>query len=696
MVVDEEAELRSVAIQNAQTIQEAQREAKRAKEALEELRLRLAAVMDFSDDAILTKTLDGVIRSWNAGAQRIFGYTEAEVIGRHITLLLPPERVQEEDDILQRLSRGEHVDHFETVRVRKDQQRIDVSVTISPIRDRTGRILGASKIARDITVRKRADERARFLAKSSAALAEAPDLHLALRRIAELAVMEFADWCCIYLVDASGSLERIGSRHREADEELSKAELEAVRKVLITGTREFTGTRERMGDLISRRIGPNGETNWSSHLCVPLAVETERLGALTFATTQSRPTFGDDDVRAAEDLAHRVALAIENAKLLDALREADRRKDEFLAMLAHELRNPLAPIQNAVHILREKGPPVPELDWARDVIERQLSQLSRLVDDLLDVSRITQGRIELRKQRIDLTAVVHDAVEASAPQIERAGHDLTVELPPEPLQLDADPTRITQVLMNLLNNAAKFTDPGGLIRLVAERDDDQLVIRVRDNGIGIPAPMLQRIFEMFMQADRSLERSQLGMGIGLTLVRWLVALHGGTVEAQSGGPGLGSEFTVRLPLDESPQQTPQAPLANSVAEPAAVRRVLVVDDNRDAAESLAILLGLKGYELRTVHDGVSAIGEVAQFRPDVVLLDLGLPGLNGYEVARRIRDQQGDEVVLVAVTGWGAEDDRRRSAAAGFDHHLTKPVDLEMLSELIASASSSRPASALR
>ncbi|HEV7508107.1 MAG TPA: ATP-binding protein [Thermoanaerobaculia bacterium] len=370
-----------------------------------------------------------------------------------------------------------------------------------------------------------------------------------------------------------------------------------------------------------------------------------------------------------------------------ALKESDRHKDEFLAMLAHELRNPLAPIRNGVQIFRALAPPVPELQLAIEMIDRQLHQLTRLVDDLLDMSRITRGKIELRKERVELATIVKGAIEASRPLIDQRDHELTVTIPPQPIHLEADLTRLSQVLMNLINNAAKFSDRAGRIWVTAERENDSVLIRVKDTGIGIPAEMLPRIFDMFTQVDRSLERSEGGLGIGLTLVHRLVEMHGGTVEARSEGPGKGSEFVVHLPVavviqDPGPQG--KAGHGEAVVTPAA-RRILVVDDNLDAAESLGMLLGMLGHEVHTAHDGLEAIEAVAQFRPDVVLLDIGLPKLNGYEAARRIREQEGGtSLVLVALTGWGQEEDRRRSKEAGFDHHMTKPVDFADLQKVLA------------
>ena len=374
----------------------------------------------------------------------------------------------------------------------------------------------------------------------------------------------------------------------------------------------------------------------------------------------------------------------------EALREADRRKDEFLAMLAHELRNPLAPILHAVHVLRQLEPASPREAWCQEVIERQTVHLSRLVDDLLDISRITQGKVTLRREPVDLAAMVMRAVETVRPFLEDRRHELVLDLPAEPVVLAGDLVRLAQVLSNLLHNAAKYTQDGGRIELSAWAGEGEVVLRVRDNGIGIPPEVLSRIFDLFMQADRSLSRSEGGLGVGLTLVRSLVLMHDGSVEAHSDGPGQGTEMVVRLPAQVEAQ--PVAPAApEPEAERSAVdrrgRRVLVVDDSRDSAESLALLLELKGHEVRVALDGPAALEAARGFLPEIVLLDIGLPGMDGYEVARRLRAGRdgidGEGMLLVALTGYGQDEDRRRSREAGFDHHLVKPVDFDELARVL-------------
>ena len=376
---------------------------------------------------------------------------------------------------------------------------------------------------------------------------------------------------------------------------------------------------------------------------------------------------------------------LERQKTEQALRTADRRKDEFLATLGHELRNPLAPILNSLEILKLSG----AFEDARTapacaVMERQVYHLNRLVDDLLEVSRITRGIIEVKKEPLDLTAIVKAAVETSRPLLDSLRHEIRLDLEAAQICVAGDAVRLTQVFANLLNNAAKYTNHGGLITIASRKDNGEAVVTVRDNGIGIAPNLLSQVFDMFMQVDRSTRRSQGGLGIGLTLVKSLVGMHGGSVEAKSDGPGLGSEFVVRLPLlDESALP---AEAARRIA-PLPQRRILIVDDSRDGGESLAMLLRVLGAEVALAHSGRHALECVNTFRPDVVLLDIGMPGMDGYEVARRIRANPANRhMQLIALTGWGQDEDRRRSAAAGFNHHLVKPADVEQLRQLLSVA----------
>jgi signal transduction histidine kinase len=370
----------------------------------------------------------------------------------------------------------------------------------------------------------------------------------------------------------------------------------------------------------------------------------------------------------------------------EALREADRRKNEFLAMLSHELRTPLAPMRTALRILNLKGSQEPELIWTRQVISRQIEQMTRMVDDLLDISRITRGLIQLQKDPVDLAVVVERAVEMARPLIDARKHQLTVVLaPPGPIWLDADSLRLAQAITNLLHNAAKYTEEGGQIELTARGEGDDVVIRVRDNGGGISTQLLPHVFEPFTQEERALDRSQGGLGIGLALVKSLIELHGGTVQAFSAGPGKGSEFVLQLPaMNDAP--APGAPPEQEAGVSISPRKILVVDDSLDGARSLSMLLEILGHQVRTVHDGPSALKEAKKSVPEIVLMDIGLPGMDGFEVARRMRQHLAmKDSTLVAITGYGQDEDRRRSHEAGFDAHLVKPIDPKDLDHLLVS-----------
>ncbi len=549
----------------------------------------------------------------------------------------------------------------------------------------------------------RREQTARFLAQASADMAEVLDHQSTLQKIASTSVPAFADWCTVDLLDSEGRLRRLAASHIDpAKEKLlqtlrrqfppSLDDPHGVGAVLRTGEPEMVvnvpqGLRERMARdpehlRILRELGA------CSFLCVPVSWRGKTLGALTYAHAESDRRYTPLDLLVATDLARRAAVAMENAHLYTELRDADRRKDEFLATLAHELRNPLAPLRNALTLLKATDYDRETLAETRDTMDRQLAQMVRLVDDLLDVSRITRNRIELRKSLVRLDEVVQSAVEISRGLIDQGKHTLTIDLPPEPVLLYADPTRLAQVFSNLLNNAAKYTPDGGKIYLSAKPSEDHRVrVIVKDNGSGIDPAMLGRVFDLFAQEDHSLERSQGGLGIGLSLVRRLVELHGGRVEAHSPGRGRGSEFVVDLPMATATERQPPTPTdaAPSPAAPPRARRILVVDDNRDAATTLTKLLRRRGHEVATVFDGEEAVRMAGEFCPEVVLLDIGLPKLNGYEAAEQIRRQSPrQDLVLIALTGWGQDEDRRRASEAGFTHHLVKPVVFDELLSLLA------------
>jgi PAS domain S-box-containing protein len=367
------------------------------------------------------------------------------------------------------------------------------------------------------------------------------------------------------------------------------------------------------------------------------------------------------------------------------LREADRRKDEFLATLAHELRNPLAPIRNGLQIMRLVGDDPEALEQARHMMERQLGQMVRLIDDLLDLSRISRGKIDLRKEVVDLSVIVKNAIETARPLIEQLGHEFALKLPPEPVWVEADVTRLAQVFANLLNNATKYTEKGGIISLTVTRHDEEVEVMVKDNGIGIPEQMLGRVFEMFTQVDRPSPKYQGGLGIGLSITKRLVEMHDGQVEARSEGPGLGSQFVVRLPLAALPvADSPASADDEEDVDVSAKQRIVIADDHLDSLSSLAMMLKIGGNDVRTARHGIEAIEVAAAFQPAVILLDIGMPELNGYETCRRIRKEPwGSEIIMIALTGWGQEEDKRKSKEAGFDYHLVKPVDPDVLEKLL-------------
>jgi len=617
-----------------------------------EAQLLLAAIVASSDDAIISKTLNGDILTWNKGAERLFGYTAKEVIGKPITILIPPERQHEEPELLRRLRNGESIEHFETVRVAKDGRRMDISLTVSPIIDGDGRIIGASKVARDITQQKRAAEALRDANEQLRVVTD--NMAVAVTR---------CDRDFRYLWVSRGFAAWMG---RAVDEIVGRTIPE------VMGVVAFETVRPHITQVLS------GE---------PVDFETQvpyrDLGArwIRAGYVPTHDAAGETDGWVAV-----ITDTTEQRKMEDALRQADRRKDEFLAVLAHELRNPLAPIRSALHVLRMTNKRDPTTERVGEIMERQVNHIVRLVDDLLEVSRITTGKIELRKEPVEIASVVRTAIEASRPLIEGGGHHLAVVIPPEPITLDADPVRLAQVLANLLNNAAKYTDTGGQIWLTVRRDADSVAISVRDTGSGIPRDMLARVFELFTQVDRRSNRAQGGLGIGLTLVKSLIELHGGSIRAYSEGLGRGSEFVARLPIRRGVRPAHAAAEVPAPSPVLADRRVLVVDDNIDAAESLGILLKLLGADVKIVHNGPDALAALPVHHPAVVLLDIGMRGMDGYEVARRIRRQhEYQDLTLIALTGWGQDEDRRKSQAAGFDYHLIKPADLVMLQTLLVS-----------
>jgi len=661
----------------------------------------LAAIVASSDDAIVSKTLEGRILSWNAGAERIFGYTAAEAIGQPITMIIPPEHHAEERRILDQVRQGNRVDHFDTIRVTKDGRRIAISLTVSPVRDSRGVIIGASKVARDISERKRAEqillESERRLAAEAAALARLNELSTRLWRTRNLSEgLDEILTAVIELLGAeNGNIQLLGSES-PLSREVSAADDFLRAEALRSGQRIIIEDTETDDTYAPYRAAARA-AGYRSLVSTPLlSADGEPVGLVaTYFRSIHRPS--EQELRRFDLYLRQANDFIERCKLEQvlrhneaALRDADRRKDEFLALLAHELRNPLAPIRYTLAANKKGGRTPEQRTEAEEVIERQVAHMSRLLDDLLDVSRVTRSRLELKKSPTELTAVVSSAIETARPILEGKHHTLSVDLPTHAVRFEADLVRLAQVLSNLLINAAKYTDPGGQIRLRAVQEGNDLLIAVGDNGIGIASDMMPRLFTIFSQAKDVLGRAEGGLGIGLSLVRGLVTLHGGSVEARSDGPGKGSEFIVRLPIGAPAAATQiEAPAEGAVPEGsggAVGLKILVVDDNRDAADSCATLLELCGHHVQTAYTGRNALELAETFRPHALLLDIGLPDFDGYQLARKIRAAPwGSSIVLIALTGWGQEDDRRRAFDAGFDYHLTKPIAPETVESLLRS-----------
>jgi signal transduction histidine kinase len=557
------------------------------------------------------------------------------------------------------------------------------------------------------TAAERASQRSAFLARASVALSGSLNFNATMRELARLAIPFLADIGAITLPKGEGVDARTEAAWSVSLPEQSLCMetwttvecewwREAIDRVMTSGIGESfvpgsvaSAANPGNPSAAMKELELPSGLKIDSLMILPLVARGRTVGVLSLGLGPSARTFDPDTRTLAIDLAGRAAIALDNALLFHELQDQDRRKNEFLAMLSHELRNPLAPIANAVHVLQAYDGDTTRLNWAQEVLSRQVKQLNRLVDDLLDVSRITQGKIELKVDSIDIAEVVAVAVETARPFIDAQQHTLTVKLPPHPVRTRGDFSRLAQILANLLNNAAKYTDKKGRVTLEVTEEGNEIVCRVRDTGIGIPLESQATIFDLFRQLGDTVERSQGGLGIGLTLVKRLVEMHGGTIKAISEGPGLGSEFILRLPLvaDVSTDRRMETqPATDSVvAGPRKKHRILVADDNVDLAASMGLLLEMMGNEVRVTHDGMTAVVVETEFRPDIVFLDIGMAKLNGYETCRSIRGKQWGRIpIIVALTGWGQAEDKRRSREAGFDHHLVKPIEPAALERFLA------------
>lgn len=677
----EEATARRLAEENARIV----------REQRERLQVTLASI----GDAVICTDAEGRVEFLNSVAEKLTGWSTEEARNLPLTdifhIVNESTRSPVVNPALRAIREGTIVglaNH--TVLIARDGTQRPIDDSAAPIRDSDGKILGSVLVFRDITERKRNEQAARFLADASAALAILVDFDSTLQKVASLAVPQFADWTTVDLVERDGALRRVAVAHAD----VSKVELarELHRRFPSdpaagrgSGYVARTGNVELVSEITDEMLVANitnaeqlaslRSLGLKSYMGVPLKVRGRTIGVMSFVSAESGYHYTAADLTIAQDLAERCAIAIDNARLYRELREQDRRKDEFLATLAHELRNPLAPIRNSLQILKLSRVDTEVAQQTREMMERQIHHLVRLVDDLLDVSRVMRGKIELRKEMVELATIIARAVETAKPLIEAHGHRLQVDVSPETLPLEADPVRLVQAFGNLLNNSAKYSDDNGYIHVTARAERGEAIVTILDHGIGIAPDMLPHIFELFVQADHTSAKAQGGLGIGLTLVKNLIEMHGGSISAQSEGLGRGAEFTVRLPLATKPVElTRRDEIARQTHGQA--HRIMVVDDNRDAALSLSMLLKLDGHHVTVAHDGKTALELAASVVPEAIFLDIGMPGMDGFEVARRIRaTPQLAKIRLVALTGWGQQEDRRRTFEAGFDFHLVKPPE---------------------
>ena len=631
------------------------RQAERAlSESEERFRLLVEAAQDY---AIFMLDPQGRIASWNTGAERIKGYGATEIIGRHFSIFYPAEARESrwpERELEIAAAEGRFED--EGWRLRKDGSSFWANVVITALRDEDGDLKGFSKITRDLTERM----------KKEVQLRESENRFRRLFETAKDGIL-ILDFATGQITEANPFISELLGYSTE--------ELLGKRLWQIGLAQDIEASQTAF-----RQLQEQGYIRYAN---LPLQASDGRIVEVEFVSNVYNVDHQAVIQCNIRDITERQQLLRARAQA-EASTDLHRRKDEFLAMLSHELRNPLAAIVSAVHVLDLQEHEHPLQAKATGIIKRQVGHLTVLVNDLLEVSRVLSGRIQLHQEDVDLRAIVQRALETVRPSIDERDHEVSISLPIDPMLVHADSIRLEEVIVNLLNNAAKYTPQGGHIWLGLQKDQDDALLSVKDTGLGIDRELLPRVFDLFTQAQRSLDRSQAGLGVGLTVVRKLVEMHGGTVEAQSEGLGQGSEFIVRLPLLTSTAPRPEAVSDERAKRSETSGRVLVVDDNSDAADSVAILLAGAGHEVRVAYSGNSALELAVDYRPDVVLLDIGLPEMDGYEVARRLRQQvEINHTKLIALTGYGLETDRQRSKEAGFDYHLVKPVDLGTLQQLL-------------
>ena len=687
----------------------------------------LTAIVQSSDDAIVSKDLNSIVTSWNPAAERMFGYSAAEMVGRSIRAIIPDDRQYEEDDVIARIRAGRIVEHFETVRRRKDGSLIDISLTISPVRDASGVIVGASKIARDITERLRAravEERNRrkaaFLSRLSATIGSSLEPKQILSSVAELAVPYLADWCCVDMPQPSGQIERVAQVHVNPDKGPVLTELRAHYEnpysalsptyVIRTGnpavlTEVTDAVLEDASAGDPHRLRLLRELSIRSYLCLPLKMQGRTIGAMTMATSESGRHFDDDDVRLAEDATSRAALAVDNARAYEQLRAANQLKDEFLATLSHELRTPLNAILGYARMLRSGILKEERRNQALETLERNATSLTQMVEDVLDVSRIAAGKIRLHIQPVDLATVLRDAIATITPAADAKGVRLESVLEPQVGPVSGDPDRLQQVIWNLLSNAVKFTPRGGRVQTRLQRVNSHIEVTVSDTGIGISEDFLPHLFERFRQGDSTTTRTHGGLGLGLAIARRIVELHGGRVYAFSPGEGKGSTFRVELPtmivhreIEPERRVHPRADTRHATFEFPTLPdiTVLAVDDDPDALGLVREILETAGARVRTATSVRAALESIEEQVPDVLVSDLGMPGMDGYELIQRLRHMEGParELPAAALTAYARSEDRAKALRLGFEMHLSKPIDPSELIAAVASLARRRKAAA--
>jgi PAS domain S-box-containing protein len=726
---DEDELLRAVALQNASTIFA-------ARQREDELRGRLAAIVESSDDAIISKTLDGVIRTWNKGAERMFGYTAAEVVGRPVTLLMPPDRVNEEVEILERLRRGERVEHYETVRVRKDGTPLDVSLTISPIKDADGTVVGASKIARDVTARRRMEEALReegrvleLLNQTGSLIASQLDVQSLVQSVTDAATqLSGARFGAFFYntVDEQGEsfvLYTLSGAPREAFERFGLPRNTPVFDPTFRGQgiiRSPDITRDpRYGTMAPHFGMPAGHLPVRSYLAVPVVSRSGQVIGGLFFGHPGTDVFTERTERILAGVAAQAAVAIDNARLFDdakraavereQLLEAERAaraeaervslmKDEFLATLSHELRTPLNAILGWSQILRSDDPGADTLAEGLAVIERNTRVQAQLIEDLLDMSRIISGKIRLDVQQVDLQDVVKAAVASVRHSADAKGIRLQVVLDPLAGPVRGDPSRLQQCFWNLLSNAIKFTPKDGRVQVSLERVNSHLEVCVVDDGQGIRPEFLPHVFERFRQADASTTRRHGGLGLGLSIVKNLIELHGGTVRAKSAGEGQGATFCIELPMmvvHAPDARARRAHPRSSAVSSASVDHpslegitVLAVDDEPDARNLIRRVLEECGARVILAASAQEALERLSDDRPDMIVSDIGMPGEDGYEFIRRVRalrPEDGGRTPAAALTAFARSEDRTRALRAGYQTHVAKPVEPTELTAVVAS-----------